>query len=118
MAETSLLTTGDVIDSGAQDNATATATLVAPAGSRAAVLGCTASFSATVSAVKTITFTVPTVTGSKTVVVAWNFANGPAVIPLPGPLTLTAGSTATCALAASGAGGTTGRVGLFYATLP
>jgi hypothetical protein len=68
--------------------------------------------------VKAITFTVACPAGSTTVVVNWNFANGPAIIPLPGPLTLVAGGQATCALAASGAGGTTGRVALFYNTLP
>lgn len=117
MADT-LLTTGNVADSGQQDNATATATLTAPAGSRCAVLGCVASFSATVSAVKTITFSIPTVTGTATVVVDWNFANGPAIVPLPGPVTVVAGGSATCALAASGTPGTKGRVGLFYNTLP
>lgn len=117
MAET-ILTAGDVVDSGQQDNATAMATLTAPAGSRCSVLGCVASYSATVSAVKTITFSIPGVTGTKTVVIDWNFANGPAIVALPGPVTVVAGGSATCALAASGAGGTKGRVGLFYSTLP
>lgn len=117
MADT-FLSAGNAADSGAADNATATASLTAPAGSRCAVLGCTASFSATVSAVKAITFSIPAVTGTVTIVVNWNFANGPAIVPLPGPMTVVAGGTATCTLAASGAGGTTGRVAMFYSTLP
>lgn len=105
------------------DNATATATatahsLAANASEGQLILtGFSADYSAAVSAIKTITvtYTPPGAAATVDYVLRWDFSLGPAVIPLPGPITCARGTNATAALEASGTGGTTGKIHLFYA---
>lgn len=105
------LLAGNVAASTDADNATATATVAATEGARHFALGVSADFSAAVSAIKTITIK----RGSTTLlVVRWDFANGPAILPLPGLLHGDHNEAISAELAASGSGGTTGRVYLFY----
>ena len=104
------------------DNATATATATphssgsALAEGQLYLLGISADFSAAVSAIKaiTVTYTPPGATVAITYVLRWDFSLGPAVIPFPGVLACARGTTATAALAASGTGGVTGTIHLFY----
>lgn len=104
------------------DNATATATATPhSSGDGQAIgalflLGISADFSAAVSAIKaiTITYTPPGSASTVDYVLRWDFSLGPAVIPFPGVLACERGTTATAALAASGTGGTTGKIHLFY----
>ena len=111
-----LLQNAKVADSTAVDNGTATATCATAAEERAYLTGFIASFSAAVALIKTITITY---TGeddvAKSIVIAWDFANGPAIVSLPGICRAKTGGDITVALAASGTGGTTGRVYAFYA---
>lgn len=105
------------------DNATATATATPhTSGDGLAygalfLLGFSADFSAAVSAIKTITvtYTPPGAAATVDYVLRWDFSLGPAVIPLPGVLTCARGTSATAALGASGTGGVTGKIHLFYA---
>lgn len=104
-----VLTAGTATQSAAVDDATATATIAATPGVIQRVLGISADYSATVSAIKTIT-----VVGKVTVVFRWDFTNGPFHVALPGPIPGTMNTAVTVALEASGAGGTTGRVTAYH----
>ena len=104
-----VLTAGTATQSSAVDNATATATIAATPGVIQRVLGVSADYSATVSAIKTIT-----ITAKVTVVYRWDFTNGPFHLPLPGPIPGTMNTAVTVALEASGSGGTTGRVTAYH----
>lgn len=97
-------------------NGIATATCTAGPSERSFVFGFLASFDASVAAVKTITITyTPEGTGTaQTIVVDWNFANGPCSMALPGLVHGTYGNDPTVALAASGDAGITGRIYAFY----
>ena len=96
---------------GSADNGTATATAAAATGTRHVMTGVVAQYSAAVASVKTITFK----RGVTTLcVIRWDFTNGPAIIALPGVLRGQHGEAVSCELEASGAGGTTGSVYLFY----
>ena len=107
-----LVLAGQVANSADADNAVATASVAGATGVRHFILGAVASYSQTVSAVKTITFK----RGATTLLqVRWDFSLGPAVIRLPGVLHGDYGEAVSVELEASGTGGTTGRVSLFYA---
>ena len=104
------------------DNATATATATPHTSGDGAtgalfLLGISADFSAAVSAIKaiTVTYTPPGAAATVDYVLRWDFSLGPAVIPFPGVLSCARGTVATAALAASGTGGVTGTIHLFYA---
>ncbi len=103
------LISGDVTQSSAVDNATATATIAATPGVIQRVLGASADYSATVSAIKTVT-----ITAAKTTVFRWDFTNGPFHFALPAALPGALNTAVTVALEASGTGGTTGRVTAYH----
>ena len=103
------LIAGDATQSSAVDNATATATIGATEGVTQRVLGVSADYSATVSAIKTIT-----ITAKKTIVFRWDFTNGAFHFALPAALPGDVNTAVTVALEASGSGGTTGRVTAYH----
>lgn len=115
-----ILLAGDHADASA-DNATATATatptVTAGAKGRLILLGVTAHFSAAVAAIKdiTLTYTRPGAGSTNTITISWDFTAGAYTLAFPAPLTCDRGTAASAALAASGAGGTVGRVTLWYA---
>ncbi len=104
-----VLLAGTATQSAAVDNAIATATIAATPAVIQRVLGVSADYSATVSAIKTIT-----ITGKVTVVHRWDFTNGPFHLALPGPIPGVVNTAVTVALEASGTGGTTGRVTAYH----
>lgn len=105
----------DVVQSAAADNATATATVVAPKGSRVAITGLMAHYSADVDAHKIVTVKFGT---TSKMVIDWDFVNGPLFLSFPSPVNnQEVGENVSAELAASGAGGTTGQVALFYVLL-
>ena len=104
-----ILVAGDVTQSSAVDNATATATIGATEGVIQRVVGVSADYSAAVSAIKTIT-----ITAKKTVVFRWDFSNGGFYLALPVALPGVVNTAVTVALEASGSGGTTGRVTAYH----
>lgn len=116
------LTTGDAVSSPAEDNATATATLAAldtvGGQGRYFLTGVACDFSATVAAVKTVTITWTDSGGtSSTLVLRRTYAEAGFVYRFPSPLGCRIGTGAAAALEASGTGGVTGRVTLFYQTV-
>lgn len=104
-----VLISGDVTQSSDVNNATATATIAATAGVTQRLLGVSADYSATVSAIKTIT-----ITAKKTLVFRWDFSNGAFHFALPAPLRGDLNTAVTVALEASGTGGITGRVTAYH----
>ena len=98
------------------DNAVSTATVPAIANQHNYLLGVSADYSATVSAIKTITVTYTRDGSSTTYIVRWDFSNGAFPFSLPGVLKGDHSSAITVALEASGTGGTSGRVYAFYFT--
>lgn len=116
-----ILRTGTVAVSTDTDNATATATATphtsTTSGAQGVILatGVRADFSAAVTAVKAITITFTDVNGvAQTEVYRWDFSLGPFVVSFPGILTGLKGTAVVATLAASGTGGTTGRVSLYF----
>lgn len=118
-----VFTAGQHAESTDADNATATATATPHTGSQDGAAGClmltgvSADFSAAVSAIKavTVTYTPPGATVAIDYIIRWDFSLGPCIVPFVGVLSCARGTSATAALAASGTGGTTGRIHLFYA---
>jgi hypothetical protein len=109
-----------IADSTAVDNATATATAAAIDGARHYVAGVIAQFSVAVAAIKniTITYTPEGTTSAVSLVIPWDFSKAfPAIIALPGIVHGKYNTAVTAALGASGTGGTTGRVYLFYSVM-
>lgn len=99
------------------DNGLSTATAAAGVGVVHRAVGIAADYSAAVAAIKTITLKTG---GTSRWILRWDFAKGPYVGSVPGIVSSAiAGNEAmTVELAASGTGGTTGRVHLFYTDLP
>ena len=109
-----VLLNGDVREVSA-DNATATLTKAATAGQRTFVGGIEAHYSATVSAIKTITMT-RTVNGAPvTKVYKWDFAKGPFVHNFPLLVHGDYNTAVTFDLEASGTGGTIGTIAAWTA---
>jgi hypothetical protein len=104
----------DVQASSDVDNATATATVAAVDGVRHRHLGVITDYSAAVSAIKTITWKVGSTTKA---ILRWDFAKGPFVGPVPGVVRGGVNEAISVELAASGTGGITGRVYLFYSSV-
>lgn len=102
------------------DNGVATATATPHTGStgqRGKIfgLGFSADFSAAVAAIVAITLTFTDINGTaRTLVFRWDFALGPCVLALPGVLAVQEGTALVATLGASGTGGTTGRIVLYY----
>lgn len=114
-----LIRTGTVAVSSDADNATATATATphTNAGAKGRILatGFRADFSAAVTAIKAVTITFTDVNGTaQTEVYRWDFALGPAIVAFPGLLVGQPGVAIVATLAASGTGGTTGRISLYF----
>lgn len=100
--------------SGTATNGVATATCTASAQERSFVTGFIASYDAAVASIKTITVTYTPEGGvQRTIVIDWNFANGPCVMPLPGVVHGAYDNDPTVALAAGGIG-ILGRIYAFY----
>lgn len=108
---------GLVADSGAADNATATATLTpdrqGDMQGQFVLTGFTAGYSAAVAAIRTITISYTKGGSALTYTYSHDFTLGALNCPLPGTITCDRNTVATAALPASGAGGTTGRIYLF-----
>jgi hypothetical protein len=111
MIQAELLLNGRAVQSGAVDNATATATAVAVTGVRHFVSGIDADYiDATVTSYKTITLKF----GTTTIFVwRWDFAKGPFIRNLPVPVHGDYNQAVSVELEASGVGGKTGRVGFW-----
>lgn len=113
-----ILASGTATSSSDADNAVATATLAAATGTRHCITGAVADYSAAVAAVKAVTFNWVENGTAKSLVVRVDFSKQhPAFIYLPGTLTGDAGEAVTVTLAASGTGGTTGRVSVFHSPI-
>ena len=103
---------GLVKQSSSVDNATATATIAAIAAQTHLVLGVQAHYTAAVTAIKTITLTVDGVA----TVFRHDFTNGAFAYNFPVALSSgTPNVAVTCALEASGTGGTFGQAIIWYA---
>lgn len=106
-----VLIAGDVTQSTAADNATATATVSGIPGVTHRMLGVSADYDVAVSAIKTITI----IQGSTTVLVLkWDFANGAFHFAFPVALRGALAGAVSATLEASGAGSTNGRVSLYH----
>lgn len=110
MTNESLLN-GDVVQSGLADNATATASKAAIQAQRIFVCGVEADYSATVAAIKTITLKFGTVTKF---IIRWPFSLGPFLWAFPAIPKSIPNEAASIELEASGTGGVTGRVAMFF----
>jgi hypothetical protein len=110
-----LLLNGDVFQSSATDNATATVTRAAVGGVRHFVGGLAADYSAAVSAIKTVTLTRVVAGSTVTLVYRWDFAKGPFLHNLPLVVHGDQNTAVSVALEASGTGGITGRATIFLA---
>lgn len=99
---------GDLVQSSAANNATATATKAATANARHFIGAIYADYSATVSAIKTVTLKFGT---TAKFIWRWDFSAGPFVANLAWPVHSDYNEAASVELEASGTGGTTGRVG-------
>lgn len=102
---------GLVEQSAAADNTTATATVAAIDATTHLVLGVQAHYDAAVTAIKTITLTV----GGVATVFRHDFTNGAFAYNFPVALSGNPDVAVTCALEASGTGGTDGQVIVWYA---
>lgn len=111
---------GLVADSATADNAIATATIAATPNARFYLTGLIAQYSIAVALIKniTITYTPEGASAAVSIVIPWDFSKSfPCVIALPGIVHSAYNTAVTCALAASGTGGTTGRVYLFFSAM-
>ncbi len=105
-----ILTSGKGTQSSAADNATATATVAAIPAQTHRMMGVHAEFDAAVTSFKAITI----IQGSTTLAVFnHDFTNGEFAFAFPTPLPGVMGGAVSATLAASGSGGTSGRVMLF-----
>lgn len=109
------LLSGQVADSSDADNDTATVTVAGTPGVRHIALGIHADYSAApASGYKAVTLTRTKNGASTSAVFRHDFSAGPFSIALPVGLASDHGATLVATLAASGTGGVTGRVRLFY----
>ncbi len=105
-----VLIAGTPTQSAAADNAVATATVAAIAGMTHYILGVSADFDIAVSAIVTITI----LQGSTALVVyEWDFTNGAFHFAFPTTMKGVVGGAVSATLAASGTGGTSGRITLY-----
>ena len=102
-----------VVQSDDEDNATATASAAAITAQSHGALGIHADYSATVSAVKTVTLKRATTTLA---VFRHDFTAGAFIFPLPSAVWGGQGEVLSVELEASGTGGTSGRATLFFFT--
>jgi hypothetical protein len=111
-----VLLNGDVLESSAADNATATIAKAATAATRHFIGGIEAHYSAAVSALKNITVT--RVVGGATVTKTyrWDFARGPFVHNFPLLVHGDYNTQVSVALEASGTGGITGVAAMWVAS--
>lgn len=110
---TAPLLRGNVTQSSAADNATATATVAAVGNQTHLILGVEAHYSAAVSAIKTVTVK----KGSTTLVThRWDFTNGPFIYNYPVALRGDLGGAVSVEVQASGTGGTNGYGIIYTAT--
>ena len=109
---TAPLLRGAANQSSGVDNDVATATAAAVSNQTHLVLGVEAHYSAAVSGIRTVTVTY----NSVSIVHRWDFSNGPFIYNYPVALKGAMGGAVTCALAASGTGGTSGYATIFTAT--
>ena len=106
-----VLVSGEVTQSAAADNATATATVAAITGMTHRMLGVSADYDVAVTSIKTITIK----QGSTTVVVfKWDFTNGAFHFAFPAALRGVLGGAVSATLEASGASSTNGRISLYH----
>ena len=110
-ANTAPLLRGRVVQSAAADDAIATATVAAIEGVTHLVLGVQAQYSLAVTAIKTITLTV----GGVATVFRHDFTNGAFAYNFPVALGGDPNVAVTCALEASGTGGTNGEAVVWVA---
>ena len=83
--------------------------------SRLVLGGIKASYSAAVALLKTITITYTDCNNAAaTLVLVWDFTNGPLLWSFPLPIPCQTATDVTATLTASGTGGTTGSIDLFY----
>jgi hypothetical protein len=110
---TAPLLRGQVTQSIAADNATATASVSAIAQQKHIVLGCEAHYSAAVSLIKTVTLKHGSTTWQT---FRWDFTNGPFFFALPVALRGALNEAVSVELEASGTGGTSGYASIYTAT--
>ena len=111
-----ILLNGDVVESAGADNATATAAKAATQATRHFIGGIEAHYSATVSAIKTITVTRTVAGQSVTKTYKWDFAKGPFVHNFPLLIHGDYNTAVSVALDASGTGGILGQVAMWVAS--
>ena len=111
--------TGQVAQSALTDNAAAVATVTHHSSgsqqARVILCGIKSYYSLAVAALRSVTISYTDCNGTaKTLIVNWDFTNGPLFYNFPIPLACQIATDATASLAASGTGGTTGSCDLFY----
>jgi hypothetical protein len=112
-----VLLNGDVIESPAADNATATITKAATAAQRHFLGGIEAHYTGAVSAIRTITITRTIAGQSVTKTYKWDFTRGPFVHNFPLLVHGDYNTALSVALDASGAGGVSGVVAAWIASV-